>query len=88
MTTLGEYLRDASGTFTSPNHPVPLSGGDMAAMLGESDVTAPGHTAYDLNLLEMRIEAVEQPSGDVWLYPAERDLSTDEGPYLIHHPAG
>ena len=87
MTTLGEYLASATGTFTSPNHPVPVSGSEMAATLGNGDVTIPGHSAYDLNLLDMHIDAVKQPSADVWLYPAERDLDAGEGPFLIHHPS-
>jgi hypothetical protein len=87
MTTLGEYLDTASGTFTSPNHPVPATGREIAQTLGDGTVTVPGHTTYDVDLFDLEVEAVEQPSGDIWLYPAGRELSAEEGPYLIHHPA-
>lgn len=86
MTTLGDYLAHASGTFVSPNHPVPETGREVLDRLGDGAVTIQGHTDYDVNLLEMEIDAVEQPSGDRWLYPRQRGLTAEDEPYLIHHP--
>jgi len=87
MTTLGEYLTQSSGDFVSPNHPVPETGREVRDRLGSGVVTIQGHTDYDVNLLEMEIDVVEQTSGDRWIYPRQRDLMAEEGPYLIHHPS-
>lgn len=85
MTTLGDYLARSSGTFVSPNHPVPETGKEVLDRLGDREVTIGGRSDFDVNLLEMEIEVVEQASGDRWIYPMRRDRAREEEPFLIHH---
>jgi hypothetical protein len=41
---------------------------------------------WGVELLEMDVVAEEQASGDRWIYPADRNLSLDGNPILIHLP--
>lgn len=86
MPTLREYLTQSSGSFTSPNHPVQMSGQEVINTLRGDVGIIPGYTAFDIDPLELEIEAVEQESGDRWLYPVDRALLHEAGPLFIHHP--
>lgn len=83
--TLRQYLESEPGRFTSPNHPVPISGREYLHILDGSATDAADPTR-GVELLEMDVVAEEQESGDRWIYPADRDLSLDGNPILIHLP--
>jgi hypothetical protein len=86
VTTLRDYVHGARGTFFSPNHPVPISGQEYLNTLGDGDIATAGHADFDLDLADMPITTEIQGSGDVWIYPADRSLSGDSGPLVVHHP--
>ena len=83
--TLRDYLANEPGSFTSPNHPIPISGSDYLRMLDgtATDVADPTH---GIDLLDVDVVAEEQVSGDRWIYPADRSQSLDGNPILIHLP--
>jgi hypothetical protein len=86
MTTLRMYLETESGTFFSPNHPIPVSGEEMIQALDEGPASFPGRSAFDIDILELPIDVEEQASGDRWVYPSNRNLEIEREPLLIHHP--
>ena len=85
MPTLGEYLTDVSGSFTSPNHPVPITGDEIVRLLRDNPRPVSGMPYLETDVLEMPIDVEIQPSGERWIFPTDR-ADYDSGPYLIHHP--
>ncbi|HLJ68109.1 MAG TPA: hypothetical protein VKX16_12180 [Chloroflexota bacterium] len=85
MSTLGEYLRGAPGSFTSPNHPVPIAGDEIIRLLRDDPPLLSGMPAGETDVLDMPIDVEIQPSGERWIFPTDR-ADYDSGPYLIHHP--
>jgi hypothetical protein len=83
--TLRDYLTSEPGRFTSPNHPVPISGPEYLRML-DGTATDAADPTRGVEVLQMEVVAEEQASGDRWIYPADRDLSLDGNPILIHLP--